>query len=340
MSKWYQMKGAENDVALCTKVTLARNVKGYPFTIKLPLQQRKEIEQKVTQVLESELPGKFRCMHMSDYTQDQAISLAERNLVSPEFVSSAGGRSFLCTEDESLSIMLFEEDHLKIQGLLPGLELKKAYELADTLDTMLDEKLVFSYNDELGYLTQCPTNIGTAMRTSVFLHLPGLARSGQTGNLAMTVSKLGLILTGAYGEGASPRGDLYVLSNQVTLGITEKSAIDNLASICTSVIEQERKARAKLFADIRYEDKFYRALGTLENARILSFDELMDNISSIKLGLNDAPDTDIAADRINILMYTMQPATINSSKGLTLQREERDVLRAEQVRKVFSKKKE
>lgn len=336
MSKWYKMTGAESDTAICTKVTLARNVSTYPFTPKLPLDKREEITANVLKILDEKLPAKFGYSKMSDFSGDEAISLAERNLVSPEFVSSAGGRNFICTEDESLSIMLFEEDHIKMQGLLPGLELAKSFELCNTLDDILDKELHFSYNDELGFLTACPTNIGTAMRASVTLHLPALHKTGQISKLSVTVSKLGLVLTGAYGEGLNPQGDLFVLSNLVTLGITEKSAIENLNSIALSIIEQERGTRKKAFKDIVYQDAFYRSLGSLKNARILTYDELTEDLSNIRMGMGST-DEKIPFDRLNELVFTMQPATINVSKGKTLNKRERDEARAKYVRELFSK---
>ena len=335
MSKWYQLSGAENDVIISTKVSIARNVKGYNFTIKLSPEEKNEIADKVADILDEELPMKFITTRMSDIDRDVAISLAERNLVSPEFVSSVEGRTFVTTADESLSIMLCEEDHLKIQGLLPGLELEKAYELANTLDNLLDERLLFSFDKKLGYLTQCPTNIGTAMRASVTMQLPALRMKGQISRLSSMVSKLGLVLTGAYGEGDKPIGNLYQLCNQVTLGISEKAAIENLKSISLSIIEQERLLRKEIMKSLSFQDTFWRSDGVLKNARVISFDEFMEAISIIKVGAT-AGEIGVSCEKINELIFTMQPATLNVLYGEQLDRQVRDAKRAEHVRHTFA----
>ncbi len=334
MSRWYQLAGAENDVIISTKVTIARNVKGYSFTVRLSPEEKLEIADKVTSVLDQSLPEKFVSTRMSDMRRDAVISLAERNLVSPEFVSNAEGRTLISTPDESLSIMICEEDHLKIQALLPGLELEKSYELSNTLDDILDDALGFSFDESLGYLTQCPTNIGTAMRASVTLQLPALRAKGQIGRLAATVSKLGLVLTGAYGEGDDPTGDLYQLCNQVTLGISEQAAIENLKSISLSIIEQERILRAELMNSLKFQDTFWRSYGILKNARVISFEEFMAAASVIKVGTASG-ELEIPNERINELVFTMQPATLNALYGEALDRQVRDAKRAEHIRAVF-----
>lgn len=335
MTKWYRFSGAENDVAIGTKTAIARNVKGYNFTVRLGTDEKYEIAEKTDAALEKRLPGKFVSTPMIEVGRDLQISLAERGLVSPEFISFADGRTIISTEDESLSIMVCEEDHLKIQALLPGLELEKAYELSDTLDTVLDEELGFSFDKKLGYLTQCPTNIGTAMRASVTLQLPALSMRGQISRLSATVAKLGLVLTGAYGEADNPVGSLFQLSNQVTLGISEKAAIENLKAISLSVIEQERAVREELVKSLKFQDMLWRAYGTLKNARVISFGEFMEAMSVVKIGIASG-DINMKNESLNELIFTMQPATLNVEYGESLDRQIRDAKRAEAVRAVFS----
>ena len=335
MTKWYQLSGNDNDTAVSTKIALARNIHGHVFTINLDADEKNAIADSVLSVLDEKLPGKFLSTSMSELDKDSAISLAERSLVSPEFVSFAEGRHFISTPDESLSIMVCEEDHLKIQAMLPGLETDKAYELADKLDSILDASLGFSFDKNLGYLTQTPTNIGTAMRASVTLQLPALRIRGHIQHLASTVSKLGLVLTGAYGEGDNPCGSLYTLSNQVTLGISEQSALQNLKSISESIIEQERECRAELMNNLRFQDMLWRSLGTLKSARVMSFNEFMEAVSIVKVGAA-AGEIKVPMAHINELIFTMQPATINAAAGVTLDRQVRDAKRAEQIREAFA----
>ena len=264
-------------------------------------------------------------------TRSQIVSLAERHLISPEFASNSDARALLMSDNEDISIMLCEEDHIRIQVMKSGLALKEAYELADKIDTEINQSLKYAFDEKLGYLTQCPTNLGTGMRASVMLHLPALTAKGQIGSLASTVSKLGLTIRGAYGEGMSAMGDLYQLSNQVSLGISEKSAIDNLKTITLQLAAQERAAREEASKSIETEDAVFRAYGILKSARILSTKEFMSLISKVRLGaVLGMIKTDLKT--INELMVSMQPATINAFVGKTLSLEERDVERAKIVR--------
>lgn len=334
MTKWYQLTGKENDVAVSSKVALSRNLRNHVFTDRLSVEEKEQIAQEVEAVVREKLPDKMIMTHMGDLSPYAAISLAERDLVSPEFVSLREGRSFLMTPDESLSLMICEEDHVKVQALLPGLELDRSYELADHMDTLLDEGLGFSFDPKLGYLTQCPTNIGTAMRGSVVLQLPAMRILNRVRHLSNTVSRLGLVLTGAYGEGDAPTGSLYLLTNQVTLGISEEAALQNLDSLALSIIQQEREAREELMENLQFQDMLWRSYGTLKSARVMSFQEFMEALSVVKVGIA-AGEFDIPMNTVNELIYAMQPATLNTEEGRALERQERDALRAEKVRAVF-----
>ena len=243
MSKWYVDKGEQGDIVLSTRVRLARNLEEYPFPCRLDTAGKIKVNEKVRDTLLSCVPELgLHYVTMDSLSREQAISLAERHLISPEFASVREGRALMLTEDETVGIMLCEEDHIRVQVMKSGLALMDCYVLADKIDSALDKKLNFAFDERLGYLTQCPTNLGTAMRASVMLHLPALRRSGQLSVLSSTISKLGLSLRGAYGEGRESRGDIYQLSNQITLGITEQAAIENLQSITRQLVTQERAA--------------------------------------------------------------------------------------------------
>ena len=334
MTKWYMLAGKENDVAVSSKVSLARNLRDHVFTSRLTTEEKEQIAGEVEAAVGESLQGKFVTTRMDSLSRYAAISLAERDLVSPEFVSAQEGRTFLMTPDESLSLMVCEEDHVKIQALLPGLELDRAFELADQMDTILDDALGFSFDPKLGYLTQCPTNIGTAMRASVVLQLPAMRILGRVRHLSNTVSRLGLVLTGAYGEGDTPVGSLYLLTNSVTLGISEEAALGNLSSLALSIIEQEREARKELMENLSFQDLLWRSYGTLKSARVMSFREFMEALSVVKVGIA-AGEFDIPMNTVNELIFSMQPATLNTTAGKALDRQERDVLRAETVRELF-----
>lgn len=334
MAKWYLTDGKENDVVLSTRIRLARNLKEYPFPNRLDEKGKKEVDKRVREAMFS-LGGiredDYRYIDMESLTPSQAISLAERHAVSPEFASERTGRALILNQDETVSLMVCEEDHIRLQVIHSGLDLEGAYDTADKLDTALDGALNFAFDEELGYLTACPTNIGTGMRASVMLHLPALTRNGQIGRLSATVSKLGLTIRGAYGEGSSPQGDFYQLSNQVTLGISERAAIENLKSITVQVISQERTARDSMREDLECEDRIWRAYGTLKNARLLSGKEFINLISSVRLGASMGVLPTGIAD-VNGLLFSMQAATLNAAQGRELAPRERDILRANTVR--------
>ena len=335
MSKWYIEKGEQGDVVMSTRVRLARNLVEYPFPGRLDTDGKKKVNELVKNaLLTDEHETALHYINMTDLSREQAISLAERHLISPEFASVREGRALLLTEDETVSIMLCEEDHIRLQVMKAGLALMDCYVLADKIDSILDKKLEYAFDERLGYLTQCPTNLGTAMRASVMLHLPALRRSGQLAVLSSTISKLGLTLRGAYGEGSEPRGDIYQLSNQITLGITEQAAIENLQSITRQLVTQERAAAQRLCSNIAEEDRIYRALGVLKNARVLSSDEFMDLMSLVRLGAARGI-LEIPIEKINELTVGMQPATINAAQGKPLDAAQRDCVRADAVREAL-----
>ena len=334
MDKWYLREGRESDVVLSTRIRLARNLREYPFPHRLDAAAKKEVDERIRAAMFS-LGGiredEYRYIELEKLSPAQAISLAERHTISPEFASDRSGRALILNQGETVSVMLCEEDHIRLQVLCPGLDLESAYDTADKLDTALDSALGFAFDEELGYLTACPTNIGTGMRASVMLHLPALTRNGQMGRLSATVSKLGLTIRGAYGEGSSPLGDFYQLSNQVTLGISERAAIDNLKAITVQVVSQERTARESARTDAEFEDWIWRAYGTLKNARLLSGKEFTDLISAARLGASMGI-LPAAVTDVDDLLFTMQAATLNAAQGRELTARERDLLRAQQVR--------
>ena len=331
MSKWYIEKGDQGDVVLSTRIRLARNLDEYPFPCRLDIDGKNKVNSLVKSVLFENDSNNFSFIEMKDLTRQQAVSFAERHLISPEFAVKKDGSALVISSDESVSIMLCEEDHIRLQVMKAGLALEEAFDIADKIDNVLDSKLNYAFDERIGYLTQCPTNLGTAMRASVMLHLPALTRCGQISRLANTVSKLGLTIRGAYGEGSHPGGDIYQISNQITLGITEETAIANLKSIVLQLVAQERAAAAEMIKNPVEEDKIYRALGVLRNARLLSTDEFMELISVVRLGAaRGVLETNL--EKINELIVSMQPATVSVMNANADSAAQRDAVRAAAVR--------
>lgn len=333
--KWYRHSGPEGDVVISTRVRLARNLPQVPFPASMTPEQQDQVLAALRQILaqppENVAPLLF--FDMSDMTGIQAQSMVERHLISPEFAQCGTGSGLLYSEDESLSIMINEEDHVRLQVMRAGLVLDGAFAAADALDTWLDDKLHFAFDDRLGYLTQCPSNLGTGMRASLMLHLPALQERGALQQLANTVSKLGLTIRGLYGEGSKSEGAIYQLSNQVTLGISELAAIENLKGIASQIIRQERAAREAMRQNPHFEDRVWRSLGLLRTARLLSHDEFMTLISNVRVGIATGTLEGPSLDMVGELINDVQPATLMQRIGRELEPAARDAVRAETVRK-------
>ncbi len=333
MGKWYKDFGPEGDVVLSTRIRFARNIKDYPFPFRLDADKKKELNYKIKDVVLSNNDD-MSFIDMADVPAYQTVSLAERHLISPEFAGPSQGRALILSDNEDISVMLEEEDHLRIQAMEAGLQLEKAYEKAEKIERTVGEKLNYAFDERIGFLTQCPTNLGTGMRASVMLHLPALTKQGLISRLSSTVSKLGLVIRGAYGEGSRPGGDIYQISNQITLGISEKEAMYNLDSIVKQIISQERSARKELLKNEDYLDSVYRAYGILKYAKKLSSNEFMSLISLVRFAAAEK-EIDIDVEKINAMIPDMQPATINVRKSLQLDAQERDKVRAEEVGKIL-----
>ena len=331
MSKWYNEKGEQNDIVLSTRIRLARNLADFNFPSRLDAEEKKKVCETIKSAV---LKDGLNCIDMKDLDKVNAVSLAERHLISPEFAECADGTSLILSEDESISIMLCEEDHIRLQVMKPGLALEEAYKIADEIDSAIDGSVKYAFDEKIGYLTSCPTNLGTAMRASVFLHLPALTACGQIAGLANTVSKLGLSISGVYGRRSKPLGDIYQVSNQLTLGITEENAMANLKSIVMQLVSQERNAAKRAVKEPSEEDRIYRALGVLENARLLGGTEFMELISAVRLGAA-AGVLDIPIEKLNALIIEMQPATVSVMNENTDTIQARDAVRAEKVREAL-----
>lgn len=327
-----------SNVVISTRVRLARNLKDYPFPCRLNVQGREKVIDKVKDALKnsnSPIADEFAFIKMSELSPQQSVSLVEKRLVSPEFISDTDGRALMLSKDESLSIMINEEDHIRLQVITEGLSLEEAYDTADRLDTLLDENLDFAFDKKLGYLTQCPTNLGTGMRASVMLHLPALEKSRAISRIAGNLSKLGLTIRGAHGEGTEPKGALYQLSNQVTLGISEKAAIENLKNITQQLITQENQARERLCGSIEIQDAVSRSLGVLRSALVITHDEALQLLSNVRLGIASGQIDNISTQTIDKLMLEVEPATLTVNSKQNLSANERDIERAKLLRQAL-----
>ena len=334
MSSWYQTKGPKDDIAVSSRIRLARNLSGIPFPARMTNNERMELNVKVKKaIMESNTPfsKSLKYIDMRDVPETQKYAMVERHIISPEFAKLKDESAVILSPDESISIMIGEEDHIRIQVISSGLQLTEAYDVAERIDSLLHGSLQFAFDNNLGFLTECPTNLGTGLRASVMLHLPALENSGEIEELANSIAKIGFTVRGMYGEGSKSAAALYQVSNQVTLGLSEKNALENLNIITTQLMEKELESRKKIDT-ISLEDICFRALATLQSARILTSSEMMQLISRVKLGQSMGI-LEIEALPIKILVEA-QPFMLMQKYGI-LEPNDRDIYRANMVREAF-----
>ncbi|MBX6378221.1 MAG: protein arginine kinase, partial [Clostridia bacterium] len=288
--QWLDGTGPAADVVVSSRVRLARNLADVRFQ---PRQDTAESQRVVTAVEEA-LPelrsgglGNLALIRLEECSPLERQALVEKHLISPQHARQEGA-AVVVRDDEAISVMVNEEDHLRIQCLAPGFQPEAALDLADRVDDLLERRLDYAFSEDLGYLTTCPTNVGTGLRVSVMVHLPGLVHSQQVGPLLNAIAKVGVVARGLYGEGTDAKGNLFQISNQITLGQTEREILVNLKGVCQQVIDRERSARERLLQEARtlVEDRVYRAYGILTNARQLTSDEAMRLLSDLRLGVD------------------------------------------------------
>lgn len=288
MSLWFCPDNRQSTVAISTRIRLARNIKGIPFPSKMTPEHFDNVNRVVCKALENsdaEIAKKLKYITMDSIPEIERYAMVERHIISKKFALEYQNRAIIISEDESICIMLGEEDHIRIQVLLAGVQLDEAYEIANQIDEILCQGLELAFDNRIGFLTECPTNLGTGLRASVMLHLPILEDSGELTALIESISKIGLTARGMYGEGTKALASLYQISNQVTLGISEENAIDNLKIITKQLIQKESEYRKRLNA-LKIEDRCMRSYGILKNARILTSNELLARASDILLGVS------------------------------------------------------
>ncbi len=320
-----------DSVVISSRVRLARNLKDFPFPCRMDDIQRTQVLKIIREAIES-LDEKFMFVLMDDIAELDTVAMVERHLISPDFADKRPGRALAVTEDESISIMINEEDHLRIQVIKPGASVKEAYRIADRIDTALSEKLEFAFDKRLGYLTQCPTNLGTGMRASVMMHLCALGEGRTVARIASNLSKLGFVIRGTYGEGTDAISAYYQLSNQVTLGISEQAAVENLENISEQLAQSELATRAKLMESMEYQDRISRSMGILLTARLISHAEAMKLLSNVRIGITEGIIDGATLEDVDSLMLAIQPASLMRSAGRKLTPQERDKARAELIK--------
>lgn len=336
--EWLRGSGADSDIVMSCRIRLARNVPDLPFVSRCTPTQKAELAEMLsTRVLDSEPGDGAFYMPMDDLDQPDRWFLVERHLVSKELAEGEGPRGVVFDLRETTSIMINEEDHLRIQVFRSGFHLEETWAAINALDDRIGERVEYAFSEQLGYLTACPTNVGTGMRASVMLHLPALAMTNQIEQVVHAVQKMGLVVRGLYGEGSQASGNLYQVSNQMTLGKSETEIVDNIASTIPTIVTMERKARQALMDQNRdqLEDKVYRSLGLLRSARVISSNETMDHLSHLRLGVNLGIVDRLDTGTVNQLFILTLPGHLQKIEGRILEPHDRDLVRASFIRETL-----
>ncbi len=333
-NKWYEQTGDQGDIVLSTRIRLARNVENLPFPNRLNSEKREELCNQIKDhilVIPSPLTRSLGYFSPETLSQGAKRAMAERHLLPREFAENKKERPILLSEDESVCLLLCHQDHIRLQVLKAGLDLQGAYQIASGLDDMLNEGFAYAFDKQWGYITQSPADLGTGMKASVLLHLPALEATGEIHTLATAVGKIGLSLQGTFGQGSTVSGSLYQLSNQISMGLTEDAALENLKSITLQIVHREREARKEL-PPLQTEDTAFRALGLLQNARILPLSEFTQSLSHLRLGIAMGMIERVTIEQVNALNATMHPATLLLENPEADSTEKRDVFRANKIR--------
>ncbi|MGI5911367.1 MAG: protein arginine kinase [Syntrophomonadaceae bacterium] len=335
-------EGVESDIVVSSRIRLARNLHMIPFPQLLNRESGAKCIQTIKDAWNKSNNNKLKEMELLTYNQLTALErkiLVEKHLVSPNHAESDDAfRGVLVDQNGSLVIMINEEDHLRIQCFLPGLQLEQCYLKAQEIDDQLEKYLDYGFDEQRGYLTCCPTNVGTGMRASVMLHLPAIAISGQTNHIFQNITPFGMTVRGIYGEGTEAIGSFFQISNQITLGQTEEDIINNLTGITKRIVEQERLIRQKLISDMKYqiEDRVGRAYGILSSARVLNSNEAMALLSDVRLGVDLGILAKIKPFALNELMVAIRPAHLQRKAGKEMDAFQRDIKRAEVIQETLA----
>lgn len=337
VSSWMSSEGPDSDIVLSSRIRLARNIKQVNFPTIFSNEEAKSVIETIKERITKSTFGEFgdlELLLMDELQPLQKRVLMEKHLISPHLAENASYGACLLTENEEVSIMINEEDHIRIQCLFPGFQLLESLRVAFEIDDWLEEEIDYAFDEKVGYLTSCPTNVGTGLRASVMMHLPGLVLTQQMNRIIPAINQLGLVVRGIYGEGSEALGNIFQVSNQITLGKSEEDIAEDLISVVSQLISQERSAREALAktSNIQLEDRVYRSFGTLSNCRVIETKEAARCLSDVRLGIDMNYIQGISKNILNELMVLTQPGFLQQYAGGPLRPFERDIRRASLIR--------
>ncbi|NMM63470.1 protein arginine kinase [Clostridium sp. P21] len=342
MEDWIQSSKSNDDLVLSSRIRLARNINKTPFPHVLKEDQGRDIVKLVedafyTSSFNSE---NYKTNYLWEKDDISNEIFLEKHLISKNLIDNSCKSAFILDKNETVSVMINEEDHIRIQCITSSLNLEEAYDFADKVDNILEEKIDYAFDEKLGYLTACPTNIGTGMRASVMIHLPTLSLSNKLNSILSAVTQLGMTIRGLYGEGSKGKSNIYQISNQITLGLSEEEIINNLKAVVIQIANEENSCRSTLMNKYKYEieDRIYRALGILKSAVILSANECLKLLSDVRLGVEMGIIKDVDKILLNNILINTQTASIYKMYNGKLSDKETNFNRAKIVRETLKKK--
>ncbi|PLR77928.1 protein arginine kinase [Bacillus sp. V3-13] len=337
VSSWMSAEGPDSDIVLSSRVRLARNLNEFTFPTLYSSEEATRILKTIEERVLTGGPGSFAKLELLKMEELQPLQkrvLMEKHLISPQLAEDSNSGACLLSENEEVSIMINEEDHIRIQCLFPAFQLKEALDMANKVDDWMEEQVDYAFDEKLGYLTSCPTNVGTGLRASVMMHLPALVLTQQINRIIPAINQLGLVVRGIYGEGSEALGNIFQISNQMTLGKSEQDIVEDLKSVVSQLISQERSAREALAktSNIQLEDRVFRSLGTLSNSRVIETKEAARCLSDVRLGIDMGFIKNVSKTILNELMILTQPGFLQQYAGGPLRPNERDIRRATLIR--------
>jgi len=338
--EWLRASGPESDIVISSRIRLARNLADYPFVRRASDSDRTRIEEILKEcVLGIQDARQLLYLDVEELTGIDRQLLVERQLISHEHAESQGTRAVAIDQGEKFSLMINEEDHLRIQVMKSGLDLESTWEQVNRIDDIVEQKVTYAFHEKLGYLTACPTNVGTGMRVSVMLHLPALVLTRQIDKVFRSLQKISLAVRGLYGEGSQAMGDFYQISNQITLGRSEQELMKQVGDIVPAIIDYERQARDFLVKESHenLHDRVSRAYGILRTAQTISSEETMHLLSSVRMGVNLGLIEGLEILTLNELFIHTQPAHLQKLSGVELDTTDRNIERARYLRRHLSK---
>ena len=339
--KWYENPDIDNNIIISSRIRLARNIKEYPFYKFLNRENAREITEKVKNAIFNGISNGdkyFQFIDMEKVSDLEKIAMIENHLISLDFLNNDLPKGLILENGKELSIMINEEDHIRIQSIEFGNNIEKAFKTANKIDDLIEEKIDYAFDEDFGYLTSCLTNVGTGMRASFMIHIPMLEKYNQINDIAQSISKFGMTIRGIYGEGSQALGGIYQISNQATLGKTEEELIANIKNITLQIIEKEKFLREKIKneSNIDLIDKIYRSYGILKNCKKISNDEALNHLSNIWLGMYyKILNKDLSKTNIYNIMMMIQPANLIKKFNKLDEKEQFEIYRAKLINDIL-----